>query len=461
MVIKFKKAKDIDFAGLWPVFSKAEYALLANQELVLSAEQTKRLRANKFLNLAGYQVPIDTVIFMEKSLQADQAEVQEIVEKKFINSDDVVDVLFAGMESNKNVILWGRGGHGKSEMTELILGEMLERGIIDEEPFVQAFGDGLTEEKLFGGMNIRKYKDEGVIEFLPKNSFMNYKYVVFEEIFDAPASVLLSLKDIMTSGKFRQGTEVFNIRTEMIIGLTNRSKRDFAEKDDSLMALAERFALTLKVEWESYKKVDFLRLFKTVLGNEVYSNHTEKLSMLANIIDLNNAGGSTFVSPRTAISAAQLFIKGKKLEYISDIDPEILIKYDQAKQEAKFDKLHVSLLENIGEYLDDNKIETVDQNEDFLNELNEIEIELGEEPIDIPISTTTKQEKEAKLRKAKFLLAIIDRINIQGKQYKSFTQMKGRINETIKLINHDLNPTEATEATGYGEEVTEENETKS
>ena len=58
-------------------------------------------------------------------------------------------------------------------------------------------------------------------------------------------------------------------------------------------------------------------------------------------------------------------------------------------------------------------------------------------------------------------MAIIDRINIQGKQYKSFTQMKGRINETIKLINHDLNPTEATEATGYGEEVTEENETTS
>tara|TARA_R110000772_G_scaffold57842_4_gene130926 strand:- start:3091 stop:4455 length:1365 start_codon:yes stop_codon:yes gene_type:complete len=439
MIIKFKNKKDIDFTKIFPVISEEDYSLLSDQELSISNEQVAKLNDNKFLNLAGYHISKELIIMSEMSFSSEQADVQRIVDEKYIFSEDVVDILFAGMESKKNVILWGRGGHGKSEITELVLKEMYDKGLITEEPFIQAFGDGLTEEKLFGGMDIKRYKAEGVIEYLPLNSFMNHEVVVFEEIFDAPASVLLSLKDIMTSKKFRQGSETFNIRTKIIIGLTNKSKKDFSDKNDSLKALAERFALTLKVEWDHYKKTNFLKLFNVVFGTEKYKEHSKKLSELANIIDINNADGASFVSPRTAVNAAELFMKGKKLEYISEIDQDTLIKYRKSQSQEKFSKMHEILLKNIDLYIDKYDLCTMDQDEDFLKELSDMEVEIGGEPIKMDfMSASNRPKKEQKILRAKFILSIINQITAQGAQMQQFTQTKSRLNEIIKIAKEEL-----------------------
>lgn len=439
MIIKFKEKKGIDFTKVFPVINEEDYALLSGQELSITNEQVQKLLDNKFLNLAGYHISKDLIIMSEVTFSSEQADVQRVVSEKFIFSEDIVDILFAGMESKKNVILWGRGGHGKSEITEVVLQEMYDKGLIEEAPFVQAFGDGLTEEKLFGGMDIKRYKAEGVIEYLPLNSFMNHEVVVFEEIFDAPASVLLSLKDIMTSKKFRQGSEVFNIRTKIIIGLTNKSKKDFSDKNDSLKALAERFALTLKVEWSHYKKTNFLKLFNTVFGKEKYTENSQKLSELANIIDVNNADGASFVSPRTAINAAELFMKGKKLEYISEIDPDTLAKYRKSQSQEKFSKMHEVLLKNIDLYIDKYDLCTMDQSEDFLKELSDMEVEIGGKPIEMDfMNTANRPKKQQKILRAKFILSIINQITAQGAQMQQFTQTKSRLNEIIKLANEEL-----------------------
>jgi hypothetical protein len=52
---------------------------------------------------------------------------------------------------------------------------------------------------LFGGLDINKFHDEGVLEYLLDNSFMNHEYVVFEEMMDAPDFILEQLKDILSS----------------------------------------------------------------------------------------------------------------------------------------------------------------------------------------------------------------------------------------------------------------------
>jgi len=449
MIVKFKDKKGIDFNTIFPVIKEEDYNLLTGQEMSITLEELAKLKANKFLNLGGFHVDIKLIEIQEDDIKAEQSEVQTIVNKKFIFSEDIVDILFAAIESKKNVILWGKGGHGKSEISELVLDELYRRGIITEQPFIQAFGDGLTEEKLFGGMNIKKYKDEGKIEYLPENSFMNHEIVVFEEIFDAPASVLLSLKDIMTSKKFRQGTEIYNVKTKVYIGLTNKSKREFAEKDESLKALAERFALTLNVEWKSYRKHNFTKLFQTVLGNETYRKNTKKLSELANIIDMNNAEGVTFVSPRTAIAAAELFIMGKKLDYISEIDEEILAKYKKQQIEDELNPLHQDLLAKIDQYIDEYDLDTLDQSENFLKELAEMDEEIGGDPIDTSFLDDTKIiRKETKLVKAKYLLSIVDRVNPQGKLYKNFTQTKQRLNEIILIAQkEEVEPDEQAKAT--------------
>lgn len=440
MRIKFKDSKDVDFNKIFPVIDEKEYKLLSNQELIITEQEVKKVKENKYLSMSGKHISSQLFTMLEKTIDHEQEAIQKIVNDKFIFVDDMVDILFAGIQANKNVILWGRGGHGKSEVTELVFNELYKAELIDELPFIQAFGDGLTEEKLFGGMNIKKYKEEGKIEYLPENSFMSKKYVIFEEIFDAPASVLLSLKDIMTSKKFRQGNEVYDVKTELIIGLTNKSKTEFAEKDESLKALAERFPLTLNVEWNNYSKSNFIKLFNKVLGEDVYKQNSNKLSELANILDLNNSGGSTFVSPRTAVAAADLHLRGKKLEYISEIDPDIIKEYNKKKRDTKFNALFENLLNNIDSYIDQNDLSTVDQNEEFLEHLSKVEEEIGGDPIETNFNDENSiKKKKIKIAKAKYILNIIDRIgNTEGEQRKQFSQLKARLNEIIQLSQIDL-----------------------
>src|SRR4029078_3038105 len=112
-------------------------------------------------------------------------------------------------------------------------------------------GSGTTTDKLFGGLDLKLFNEEGKIQYLVENSFMNDEFVIFEELFDAPDYILEQLKDILSSGVFRNGTQVFPIKTKLIICCTNKTREQFS-KNDSLKALMERFPLEHEVKWDSY-----------------------------------------------------------------------------------------------------------------------------------------------------------------------------------------------------------------
>lgn len=232
----------------------------------------------------------------------------------------------------------------------------LELGMISEKPFIQALGEGLTEEALFGGLEMKKFLDNGEYEYLVKNSFMNHEIVIFEEIFDAPAPILLSLKDIITSGYFRKGHQTFKIKTKMIIGLTNKSKEAFSE-DDSLEALVQRFPATVKVEWDSYNKNDWRNLFNKVFDESFLLKNKTKLADLTHIFEMNNLVGAGFVSPRTAVKAAKIYAFGGSLDMISDLDKEIVAKYFKENKDSVVIQEYTELINKTEDYF--NKIKNV------------------------------------------------------------------------------------------------------
>lgn len=440
MNIKFKRIEDVDYDKVFPVVDKVDYALLEGQSMSIDAKTYEKMVSTGFLNLAGYEISQQLIeVATSDGLSPMQHSIQQIVDDKFIYSEEVVDVLVAGIEATRNVLLWGRGGHGKSEITELVLNELHASGNLSSPPFIQAFGDGLTEEKLFGGMNINKYKEHGVIEYLPENSFMNHEIVVFEEIFDAPPSVLLSLKDIMTSKKFRQGNEIFDVKTKVFIGLTNKSKEEFADKDDSLKALAERFALTLKVEWKRYTKNDFVLLFKKIFGEAYFKTNSGKLMTLANICEMNNSEGGSFISPRTAVAAADLYVRGKKLEYISDIDRSIIAKYQSQIVEAERTAAQETLLQNLNDYITTHNLEFVDESEQFLKDLNEVEESITGQKIDFDdLDFGSQDDKQVKINKCKYLLSIIDRQQPAKSTLNSFTSLKKRVSGIVGNLSEGV-----------------------
>jgi MoxR-like ATPase len=227
---------------------------------------------------------------------------------QFVFMEKTLRALEIGFESGKNVILYGAGGHGKSELTNAFFAE---RGI---KPFVITMGTGMTTDRLFGGLNIPVFNATGKIEYLVENSFMNYEYVVFEELFDAPDFILEQLKDILSSGVFRNGTQYFEIKTKYIVCATNRTREEFS-KNASLQALMERFPLEHNVIWDNYTDIAYMTLLESKFGEG-------EVDPLVPFILQKYAQKSITISPRVAVTAYQIFLSAgiDGLMYIADFN---------------------------------------------------------------------------------------------------------------------------------------------
>ena len=270
----------------------------------------------------------------------------------FVYMEDVHKILDVAMVSQKNVILYGPGGYGKSEYT---LEFFKENNI---EPYVITMGTGMTTDRLFGGIDIMEFNKTGKLEYLVQNSFMNSEYVIFEELFDAPDFILEQLKDILSSGVFRNGTQMFPIKTKMIVCCTNKTREEFS-KNISLKALMERFPLEMKVVWKDHNKITYDNLLVTKLG---FSD--DKLTFILE----NYASAGKIISPRIAITAAKIMAKcgPDALNFIADFSmhPDLLksaiVKFDSismANQVAnsikslveKYNSISLTTLENLRE----------------------------------------------------------------------------------------------------------------
>ena len=213
--------------------------------------------------------------------------------EKFVFMDKTANILNVGFSTCKNVVLYGPGGHGKSEMT---LDFLQSKGI---NPYIITMGTGMTTDRLFGGLDIPTFESTGKIEYLVENSFMNHEYVVFEELFDAPDFILEQLKDILSSGTFRNGTQIFPIATKFIICCTNRTRDEFS-KNMSLKALMERFPLELNVIWDNYTEISYNRLLESKFG-------VDNVDPVIPYLLQEYAKNGITISPRVAVTAYSVY----------------------------------------------------------------------------------------------------------------------------------------------------------
>lgn len=447
MILKFKS--DADISNVFPLITEDEFDMLKDIEISISTAEYNQILNSKTFKLfdddtGGRNISIDLFDFQDDMgavVNPAFDEIKKEVNKQFILSEAVTDILLQGFDMGSNVLLFGRGGHGKSEITQLVLSELKSKGLISTDPYIKALGDGLTVEELFGGINIKKMKDTGELEYLYANSFMNHEVVVLEEIFDAPPQVLLALKDVLTSKLARNGNQTFPLKCKYIIALTNKSKEEFSS-DDSLEALTQRFPLELKVEWDSYSKINFIRLFKTVLGESYYEANKLKLITLSDILNLNNdkAISTKFCSPRTAIVAAKLFCKGGDLKYIGDIDPKIADDYFRNltnDKELNLDEIIYNKFSNV--------MSTIVTEEDVIsnNILNYIlddakssgELDLINLALDTNTSESSVKLKETKLSKLKFIQGVLNahKFNIANKE--RFKKLIDTVQTNIKTLS--------------------------
>lgn len=269
----------------------------------------------------------------------------------FVFMEKTLTVLNLGLESGKNVILYGPGGYGKSQITEAFFNE---KGIT---PYTITMGTGMTTDRLFGGLDIPTFNSTGKIEYLVENSFMNHEYVVFEELFDAPDFILEQLKDILSSGVFRNGSQVFNIKTKYIICATNRTREEFS-KNASLQALMERFPLELNVVWDNHNEIAYNTLLESKFG-------VGNVDPLIPFVLEQYAKKGIIISPRVAKTAYDIFLTSgiDGLMFIADFNKKSDILKNSIKEfedNAKINEIMFKITE-ISEKLFDNDLDDIDK----------------------------------------------------------------------------------------------------
>lgn len=223
--------------------------------------------------------------------------------------------LARAFNAGENVLLTGPGGYGKTDAAILFFNFLKSKdAITDESPFVLAFGQGMTEERLFAGLDIKKFQSEGEIIYNLKKAFVNHEYVVFEELFDAYPGVLLILKDVLQAKCVRMGATVFPLRTRFIVACTNRSNDEVAH-DRSTWALLERFAFQKEVTWTSWEESDYLAAFEAATGEKA----DETAEAVAKIAAASSKGDMK-ISPRTAYKALKAVrMNGNDISVLEDI----------------------------------------------------------------------------------------------------------------------------------------------
>lgn len=189
------------------------------------------------------------------------------VKSEFYLADDAVEMMTASLAMNMqnplsgNLIFYGPGGYGKTEMTELFL--TVATG---KKPFVVNMNQSSTPQEIFGGYDLEKFANGDGIQYLMENSFMQHEYVVFEEGLEPRPRVLSALKYLITSRVFAPPGQIPTpIKTKCIFIVTNVDTAVFNEAEDTA-AFLERFPIRHRVSWDRYSSTDRMNAINNIIN---------------------------------------------------------------------------------------------------------------------------------------------------------------------------------------------------
>lgn len=207
--------------------------------------------------------------------------IKKILDKDFIMMNAPSEALAAALKTEQNVIFYGRGGYGKSEMIKTLF----SNDLLKDKVFIKSLNESTSEEDLFGGIKMKELMDNGSILYKTENSFINYPIVVFEEMLDADITVLAALKDALSSKEIRNGVQREKVKTKIVIGLTNKEPSGVS-KSASTEALIQRFPIIQSMEYPITLDIILLMILKTMKNPEVLSvNDLTKFDVLYNSIN--------------------------------------------------------------------------------------------------------------------------------------------------------------------------------
>jgi MoxR-like ATPase len=131
------------------------------------------------------------------------------LDKYVIGNEDVKTAVITGLLTGFPTLLIGDPGTAKTYTIE-ILSKMID-GIKPEELFIVLAHEAMTPEDIFGNTNLKKLREEGVLEYITEGFLPSAKLVFIDEIFKSNKVLAESLFRAINEKKFRNGSKEISL----------------------------------------------------------------------------------------------------------------------------------------------------------------------------------------------------------------------------------------------------------
>ena len=225
-----------------------------------------------------------------------QIKVKSALDKDFVKTDDMAEMLGLAFQHNMNCMVYGPPGYGKSEMVMSVIRSFG----LEEQSFVKMLSVDIDTAELLGGLDIKRFRESNQVWYNCDDSFMSYPVVVFEEFADCPPSTLAMLKDILTAKMFRNGSQQYPLKTQVVIAITNHKPEEVADLGDWAKAILDRFPIRGEIYWDTHTKGDYLELFDKIKPDAA----PDVTNQIAELSEQSSSKGAP-ISPRVARNAIE------------------------------------------------------------------------------------------------------------------------------------------------------------
>jgi hypothetical protein len=234
------------------------------------------------------------------------------VGKYFFEMDSVVEALYFALTSGFNIILYGPGGFGKTQVVK----KFLEVSGLNSSTIVGY--EDMEVDGLLGVVDIKKLTEEAIYEIRFENSvFANPGILILEEFLDARPSTAAALKDILTEGGYRRGSTFVESLISSVIICTNKSPEDVSKTASTAAFYKERFPIVIEVHWTNFDAQTYLKYLQHIKPAQCLES-PDAYMIIAELAARTSSNG-LIVSPRIVKYASDLIDLHKDLSCLNNL----------------------------------------------------------------------------------------------------------------------------------------------
>lgn len=183
--------------------------------------------------------------------------------ERFPNISKAVEAVVNALLHERHCILYGRGGHAKSEIVEAAIKLLHGEDYFYSEVKILPCSEDTDPANFLGYVDMVEFRERGNLLYKMDATIYEYEIAILEEGFDLAEYLLTTMRDPITRGKLCINKTCHPSKLKTLFVCTNVNPYLWA-KTNSQKATLARFDMVVLNEWESYNVEDWDRMFKAL-----------------------------------------------------------------------------------------------------------------------------------------------------------------------------------------------------